>query len=117
MRERHIERESAAEGKPDERGPFDAGRIEHPNQVVDRRKLDSGRLASAPEAQVVADRPEARGERVRLRLPQARVAETAVHEQHRGTVTLLLDPQRAPFTSAYAMRPTIACGAWRSSMS
>jgi hypothetical protein len=42
VRERHIERELASKGKPDERRPLDPRRVEYSDQVVDRRERDAG---------------------------------------------------------------------------
>ena len=58
-RERCVERQRAAQREPDERGPVDVQRVEHGEEIVERRELVAWRLGAAVVPVVVADRAEA----------------------------------------------------------
>jgi 3-hydroxybutyryl-CoA dehydrogenase len=104
-----IMREPAAEREAGGRCAVDPERVEHADEVVDRRELHARRLGAPPEAQVVADDAEALREHLRLRLPQPQVAEPAVHEQDRRPVACFLHPEARAVDVNVAHGATIAC--------
>ena len=107
VRERDVERDLAAEREPDERRSLDAELVEDADDVVLPRPRDGRPGRAAEEAKVGADRAEPLGEKGNDRLPQSRVAEAAVQEEHRFAAPGLVVPEPGAVDVDYGHRATL----------
>ena len=91
-----IERDHAAAGVADERGPADPQRVHHGEQVCARRELDILRRRRSEPALVVAnDAVSGRHEWRHDRVPCAQIGDPRVHEHDRWPASVVNDRQPA----------------------
>ena len=107
MRERDVEGDPAAEGEADERRPLDSELVEDADDVLLPRPRHGRPGRAAEEAEVGADRPKALGEEGDDRLPQPRVAEPAVQQEHRRALSRLVVPDARAADVDYRHGPTL----------
>jgi hypothetical protein len=93
MRERDVERDPAAQGETDECRPLDSERVEYGNDVVLPRPRHRRAGGTAEEAEIGANRAEPLGEHRNHGLPQPRVAEPAVQQEHGFALSGLVVPE------------------------